>query len=252
MTCCKISKQKNPKWIYYFLKRFCFFKVFSIFINFQNIGSLNERFYLSLGRHLILCLTLKLAATKQEAVETKRNARNHFYDIHLGSSINYVFSFSQHFDPSHPHVTTFLHGYIDQFFSQYLTLPTLKRRKRYLWTTTCALLRAAQCLGSFNNYVDIILIFFDHLPLCGYYPEGGQKFYLPTSSCPRSFWTTHCRNFTHYLLTQFSLSLNPSGRNWKTYIPEATSLQWCRKLPQVGRASNNVWGGGTICPLWLR
>ena len=113
-----------------------------------------------LAGHLILWLTLKLAATKQEAVETERNARNHFYDIHLGSSINYVFSFSQNFDPSHPDVTTFLHGCIDQFFLNIWPFPPWKGGTLFMNNT---LLRAGQCLGSFNNYVDIIFVFFDHL-----------------------------------------------------------------------------------------
>ena len=43
--CCKISKQKNQKWMYYFLETSLFLKVFSIFINLQNLGNLNERFF---------------------------------------------------------------------------------------------------------------------------------------------------------------------------------------------------------------
>ena len=46
-------------------------------------------------------------------------------------------------------------------FSQYLTLPTLKGGGTLFMDNN--LLRAAQCLGSFNNYVDIIFVFFDHL-----------------------------------------------------------------------------------------
>ena len=47
--------------------------------------------------------------------------------------------------------------------------------------------------GSFNNYVDRILPFFDPPPLRGQflYPERGQKqtFFDPLpSSCPRSYW----------------------------------------------------------------
>ena len=119
------------------MKQFCFFKVFSTFINLQNLGSLNERFFLSLARHLILWLTLKLAATKQEAVETKRNARNHFYDIHLGSSINYVFSFSQHFDPSHPMSPLFCMDISTSFFSIFDPSHPEREGGRYLWTTPC-------------------------------------------------------------------------------------------------------------------
>ena len=51
---------------------------------------------------------------------------------------------------------------------------------------------------SFNNYVDRIRPFFDHLPTYLYldifYHERGQKLrfldHLPTSSCPRSYWMT--------------------------------------------------------------
>ena len=46
--------------------------------------------------------------------------------------------------------------------------------------------------GPFRNYVEKILIIFDHLPT--YLPERGQKEaffdHLPTSSCPRGFWST--------------------------------------------------------------
>ena len=52
--------------------------------------------------------------------------------------------------------------------------------------------------GPFKNYVDKILTIFDYLPtylnVDIFYPKRGQKEvffdHLPTSSCPRSFWTT--------------------------------------------------------------
>ena len=73
-------------------------------------------------------------------------------------------------------------------------------------------------LGSFNDYVDMILPFFDHLPTSTWtffslYMDQNWHFlttHPPTSSCPHSFWTTPKVKMMgtnpDYLLKSFLLS----------------------------------------------
>ena len=128
---------------------------------------------------------------------------------------------------------------------------------RYLWTTPCALLRAAQCLGSFNNYEDIILVFFDHLSSISMW-----IFFTRMVDKHPTYYTTYPPHLVHIVFERPIAGISPT-----TYWPNSLFLsiqveetgkhtfqkllhcQWRRKLPKVGRTSSAL--GATIYHLWL-
>ena len=143
-------------------------------------------------------------------------------------------------------------GYIYHFFLNIWLFPPWKGG-RYLWTTPCALLRAAQCLGSFNNYVDIILVLFDHLST-SMWILFTRKVHKNPPYPPQLVHVVFERPIagispTTYWPNSLFLSIQVEETGKHTF-QKLLHCQWRRKLPKVGWASSNV--GGTICPLWLR
>ena len=113
-------------------------------------------------------------------------------------------------------------------------------------------------LGSFTNYVDKILAFFDHLLPCvdifGMNIDKKWTFQdrLPTSSCKRSLWTTPVKEYEYQMIIFkifnlcFLFLLQRSTVERKRWASEKITewLTWISRYPFIEPNPWNLWFSG--------